>query len=83
MSRTTLPALPETPGVRFRHVPRYVNYMVSDDNKVWMNRRSHWREMKTHKNAKGETIVWLMNDLSGHGEDFVVTELIQQIFGET
>lgn len=62
-------------------VPRHTNYLVSDDNKVWIARRNCWREMKPHKDTEGRLIVWLMNDTNGDGEDYVVAELVQQIFG--
>lgn len=76
-----VPAPPTVPGVQFRSVPKHTNYLVSDDGKVWIARRVAWREMKTHKDAKGREVVWLMNDMNGDGEDFVVSKLVQQIFG--
>jgi len=75
-----VPPFPNEPGVRYRHIVRHMNYIASDDGKIYMSRRTHWREMKTHM-VNGKRCVWLMNDNNTGGEDIPVDELVQQMFG--
>lgn len=79
MSHPILP-FPNKPGVRYRHVPGHMKYIASDDGKVYMSSRTHWREMKLHT-VNGKRVVWLMNNNNTGGEDIPVDELVQQIFG--
>lgn len=74
-----VPSLPEDPGVRYRSVPRHSNYLVGDNGKVYMSRRTHWREMKPHK-IEGKLYVWLMNDVNPSGEDVCIEDLVKEVF---
>jgi hypothetical protein len=74
------PDFPSIPGVRFRLVPKFPGYAVSDNGRVWQCRTGrYWRQLSTTTLGTGPESVWMVRK----GANFAVhvPTLIQQIFG--
>ena len=58
---------PKIKGVRFKLIPGYEGYAISDDERVWIGKGGRWRKMEPYQFCDGEMVVCLSFPSGGSG----------------